>query len=166
MVSAAPTRSEAGDTPGLAVLDISEASGTVALNQLRAATTCLGHRKSSTGCEPHSGALPSWFSQQLEDEFDEVGSLSFEGGTWIFPISYGDDPHIRGPVFLECGPACEPAPLSLPTTDASQLSLSVMGPYLLVGREYRMIEGAVFAPGSSEPILTLPAAASSVWLPR
>jgi len=95
-----------------------------------------------------------------------VRSLSSEGGTWIFPVVWGDSPHIRGPVFLECGPGCEPARLSLPTADAAQLSLDVRGPYLLVGREHSVTEGAIFAPGSTEPLLTLPATASSVWLPR
>jgi len=69
MVSAAPTRSEAGDTPGLAVLDISEASGSVSLYDLRVATTCLGQLRSSTGCEEHDGALPSSVSQRLGGEY-------------------------------------------------------------------------------------------------
>lgn len=165
MVSAAPTRFAAGEAPGLEVLDVSEAPGTVTLRELGEAMTCLGHRRAGTGCEGYDGVIPESVSTQLGDAFDEVGSLAFEGGTLIFPIVYGDGPHIEPPVFLDCGPACEPVLLRL-ATDAPQLSLSAKGPYLLVGREHSLTEGAIFAPGSAEPILMLPAEASNVWLPR
>ena len=166
MVSAAPTRSEAGETPGLDVLSIARASGVVALATLGSATTCQEQRLSSTGCEPLEGPVPDWLAEHPDIAFDEVASVSSEGGRWVFPVLYGDTPHAIAPVFIECGPDCEATPLRLPDPNLRQLALSVSGPYLLAGREYSRTEGAVFAPGSAEPVVVLPPQATSVWLPR
>lgn len=165
MVSAAPTRTEAAGAPGFSILNVTEAPGTVTLSQLREATTCLWHRIASTGCVEHTGTLPEWFARGPATTADEVGSISVDGDTWVFPMRWGDTPHAFGPIFLDCGPECESQPLNLATLSSAQLSLSGSGHYLLVGREYSLTGGTVFIAGSSEPILTLPEEATSVWLP-
>ena len=56
--------------------------------------------------------------------------------------------------------------LGLDAHGGVQVALSAQGGFLLVAREYSMTAGAVFATGSTEPLLRLPEDASSVWLPR
>ncbi len=156
-LQAVPTKIEAGDTPGVDVLQRpSKRAGVVALADLLDASTCLG-----TGpihCGDETPGL-----KELLGSPDDICVLPV-GDKHMLAISgvMGDSRHCTRPVYL-CEPGCKTGKKKrIAEAKATQLSVaSSAAGYFIVGDEYTNAHAHVLDDAGA-PATTLPGGATSV----
>jgi hypothetical protein len=152
----APTRTGAGESPGVSVLEPGErAPDVLSLDALLRRQWCVG---GLLDCDVDT---PSLLKLTGAGERDSVG-LTPEGTPRLgFRVGFGDTPHAVPPVFL-CEAGCEKGkPL---TVSPEQLGIEVSGGYALVTEEYSGNAPVVFD-AKGKQVVSLPAARAAVWLP-
>lgn len=161
-----PTKTSAGDTPGLSVIPekLSEAKdsapGVVSLQRTLEAASCA-----AGDCEePWRGdkAVAAGLRKALGEE-EALGWFSAgKAGSVFFTIVRGDTAHAQGPVyFLAKG---SKAPQRLSGVPAGQLSVSPWDGSLLITEEYSGAKPKVYRPGTAAPVFTVPTGRAAVWL--
>lgn len=160
-LAALPTRWEAGDTPGDSVGgDLLRAADWPSLSDLRPACGKLD-------CEaPEAMAERADLQGALGVEgVDGVGFLAGDPGGVAFKLEWGDGPYPFTPV-LSCADAECAAPLALEGLEANvQITVAPRGRYVLVA-EHDGGHPRLYVQGAAAPVLALPDAVSSGWVPE
>ena len=170
-LAAFPSRTSAGDTPGIdvagAFLD-------------RAPWPALSRMLASCATTQDCEAPPSWSDRPAlreaaglgpvdadEGIADEIGFLAAEtgGGGWLFRIAYGDTPHAFGPVSWCADDACDDRTPLLGIGDG-QLSIVPQGRHVAIAEEFTGAGPRVYAAGTAEAIFAVPDAEASAWIPE
>jgi hypothetical protein len=162
-IEARPTKTEAGDTPGLSALRTPKTmkKGVVSIGDVVATMTCMG----SLECDREDAA-----AKKLVGATDEIelGVLPLQGGALVFPVMFGDTPHATPPVYLcsDSAALCKKNVLiEKKTKDQRQLGFAAQGDYAIVSEEYSSSNARVID-ASGKTILSLPTSTSVVFLPK
>jgi hypothetical protein len=155
-----PSKSGAGDTPGVEVLSARVGRKELGVNltaRLEQAT-CSGGSK-ELNCNSTDPA-----AKKLLGDVEGQGMLVTKNGTsFAFAIAFGDTNHAVAPVFFCRGNCARGSKVDLDLE--GQVGLSLSGDYLLITSEYHGENPHVYETGTGKRILALPDASSAVWLP-
>ncbi|MBI3299919.1 MAG: hypothetical protein HYZ75_17275 [Elusimicrobia bacterium] len=161
-----PTKTAAGDTPGLSVIpeDLSEdqdaATGLVSLKRTLESATCAAGDCTEPLRKTDKAAAAA-VQKTLKDD-EELGWFAAGKGTVFFRVVRGDTAHAQGPVSY-CPKGCK-TPTRLEGVPAGQLSVSPWDEHLLVTEEYSGAKPKVYKPGSPAPFFTVATGRAAVWL--
>lgn len=161
-----PTKTSAGDTPGLSVIpqELSEAKdaapGVASLRRTLEQASC-----GAGDCEePWRGdkAVAAGLRKPLHED-ERLGWFSAgKTGTVFFTVVTGDTVHAQGPVYF-CAKGCK-EPQRLSGVPSGQISVSPWDGSLLITEEYSGAKPKVYKPGTAAPVFTVPTGRSAVWL--
>lgn len=160
-LAALPTRWEASDTPGPDVGEpLQRAAVWPSLSAMFAA--CGDGLDCSAGDLADNAELQERVGAE---DADGVGFLAGDPGGVLFAVEWGDTPHAARPVF-SCADAGCSAPVQLEGLDDEHLlSVQPRGRYVLVADEHEGARPRLYVQGSPAPVLTLPDAVRSGWMP-
>lgn len=154
-VARASTKSEAGETPGLSVVQeqLEARPGSSSLSDLLFAATCA-----ESDCSAEAQGLKPPKERLASLELGEGDELGHRGG-FLFKITYGDSPHAAPPVVhLRSGRVL------VPPAHHDQLSLSVGEGQLLLTGEYDGSHPRLYST-DGELLFEAPRATGAAWLP-
>lgn len=156
-IQMAPTKTGAGDTPGITALETynQRKSDGQNLSETLKQSTCIGGKLS---CSTEDKDL-----KRLLANPEDAGVIKTSHGTrFFFPVGYGDSPHAGGPLYFCKGPCKKPVELKEVKED--QIGLALDQDYLLVATEYENAAPRIYDAKTGELILSIPKAKSAIWL--
>ncbi len=171
-VAKAATKMEAGDTPGISVLEkyIRSAKDSVTLQQLLMAATCLEQGCLQEGEESSPLPWPEIKSKltgalTADDELN-AGFVAWPGeGVVVFNMLFGDTPHASAPLLFCDSQFRHPVLTQTGEGRQRQIGLSRQGEYLLVTDEYSGNKPSVYRFAQKEPEFAYMNGKHAVWLP-
>jgi len=167
-VAVVATRFEAGDAPGIGVLERRAKSGTVTLSQLLEQGLAAKHEFPFAAL----GAKPD-LAKQLRSELgaadegsNDPGYLALDGGSGLlFQQQFGDSLHATPPVFL-CRDRCARREQlrQLEPFARTGVAITRHGRYALLADEYSGGNGRIYTADDAKPMLVLPPSQGATWL--
>ncbi len=162
-IEAKPTKTEAGDTPGLGALSTPKVTkkGVLSIGELVAKMTCVG---GVLTCDAEDAG-----AKKLVGAKDDVslGTLAIKTGALVFPVMFGDTPHAVPPVHL-CSDGAASCKKSVVVekkgAQQRQLGLATQGGYAIVSEEYSSANASIID-ASGKVVLSLPKSTAVVFLP-
>jgi hypothetical protein len=165
-IEAKPTKTDAGDTPGIGALSTRKAmkKGVLSIGELVAKMTCVG---GVLECDAQGAA-----AKKLVGATDDVmlGTLPLnksKGALVVFAVMFGDTPHAFAPVYL-CSDGASSCKSSVivekKSAEQRQLGLSTQGGFAIVSEEYSSANAHV-VDASGKVVLSLPQSRAVVFLP-
>ncbi len=155
-VEVAPTRGEAGDTPGLLVLKgYSERNRrSKSLREILMSATCYG----GLNCDASQPTIVNLLGKQ-----EGYGAIKIKnGGTFAFATVSGDTLHATAPVYF-CKTDCKKG-IRLKDVMDQQIALSVSDTTVLIAREYDNTFPRVYDGRNGKLLFSLPKARNAIWL--
>jgi hypothetical protein len=163
-IEAKPTKTDAGDTPGLGALSTSKVmkKGVLSISELVTKMTCVG---GVLMCEAEEAA-----AKKLVGAKDDVmlGTLNTKGGAFVFAVMFGDTPHAVPPVYLcsDGAASCKSSVLvEKKGAEQRQLGLSTQSGFAIVSEEYSSTNARVID-ATGKVVLSLPQSRAVVFLPE
>ncbi len=150
-----PTRSGAGETPGLSVLNkYRDRKKGKTLSDILMSSTCQG----GLNCDANNESIKKLLGKQ-----EGYGLLAVKGGgTFAFATVFGDSNHASSPVYF-CEKDCTKG-FKLKEVTELQIALSVNGDMVLIANEYDNTFPRIYDGKSGRLELSLPKARNAVWL--
>jgi hypothetical protein len=156
-IEMAPTKTEAGDTPGITALETynQRKSDGQNLSEILKLSTCIGGKLK---CSTEDKNL-----KKLLANPEDAGVIKTPHGTqFVFPVGYGDSPHAGSPLYF-CLGSCKKA-VKLNEVKEDQIGLALDRDFLLVATEYDNAAPRIYDAKTGALILNLPNAKSAIWL--
>jgi hypothetical protein len=156
-IEMAPTKTGAGDTPGITALETynQRKSDGQNLSEILKQSTCIGGKLQ---CSTEDKNL-----KKLLANPEDAGVIKTSHGTqFFFPVGYGDSPHAGSPLYF-CQGSCKKA-VKLNDVKEDQIGLALDKDYLLVATEYENAAPRIYDAKTGALILSLPKAKSAIWL--
>ncbi len=150
-----PTKSAAGDTPGVSVLKKVSSKGFV-LKEVMNEMSCFS---GLLVCDLQDKKILKLLKLAETDNHGRVQTKS--GNQFVFAAVFGHSPHAVPPVYF-CKEDCETA-IELKSIEDRQLAFGVQDDYVLVTSEYSNQNLRVFDGNSGQLIYESPRANSAVW---
>lgn len=149
------TKSEAGDTPHLTVLESfnKRAEEGTSLAALLSSTTCAGGK---LNCEIDNPRI-----KKLVGKLEGYGSTDPLGKSqFVFNVVFGDSAHAASPVFF-----CKDKCVKLKEVKSEQLAIARADGLVLVANEYTNDNPQVYSETTGTKLFELKEAQSAAWLP-